>query len=271
MTRLSIISARLAWAMAMMIAAGEAGPALCAEFRATMMEEGSFHTNISGEPNFRPPYVQVIRTPDGLDYILSQYERMKDRFLGERLNMIKRKFGKVNFNEQMLIAVLSQPLDHFNMRYLGMDKGGGDGPITVRLSYRHDGRMTGKSGQKIIYYIIMVTPKSGQPVLLDARAESHGPKTPLKPERVTGVLMEYGDGKVQLVVETRARGKKSTFYVKGADLEALRGYLGKRVTLEGYIKPEGLSAYEREFTFLRIAKVLKPGEKGEEDPEEQAP
>jgi len=260
-----------AWVPAILFSILAAGAAQAEEFRALQIEEGTFRTNLAGEPNFRPPFVQVIRTQEGLDYVLAQYERMKDRYIAERMNQLKRQFGKINFNENMLIAVLSQPLDRFSMRYLGMDKSKGAGPITVRVSYYFDGRMTGKSGQKTVYFIFLVTPKTGQPVLLEAKSEGSPQKAENKPpQRVTGQLMEYGNGKAQLVVETRGRGKKSAYYIKNVDLEMLRPYFGKRVTIEGIVKPEGLSAYEREISFIKIVKTLRPGEKAEEPVEEEA-
>jgi len=220
-----------------------------------LQEEGYLKTNLSGEPNPRPPFIQVVRTAEGLDYALARYERMKDRYMSGRLEAIRKKFGKIDFSQRMLIMVLSQPLDHFKMNLERVEQDGEDSVIRVKVRYRHDARLGRRSGQKNVYYIIIAIPKSGQPALIDAIDDGAKRTVEQKPEEVTGILMEYGEGKVQLVVEKIKRGNKSTYYVKGADMEALKEHFGKVVTIEGYVKPEGLSAYEREMTYLRLVKV----------------
>lgn len=223
-------------------------------------DEGYFTTNLSGEPNLRPPFLRTIRSAEEFDRAMGEYETMKGRYDAYRLGQVKRKFRKFNYSGKMLIAIFSQPLDYFSMTVKGVEESE-DGLVIVNLSYRHERLMGRKSNKKRIYYIIIAIPKNAMPVVLHATEAKVNRKPDARLTKVTGVLMEYGDGQVQLVVETRKRGQKSTYYVKDPDYEAIKDHFGKRVTIEGYVKPEGLSAYEWEMTFDKLVEVYEPKRK----------
>ncbi|MDH5638702.1 MAG: hypothetical protein OEZ04_09440 [Nitrospinota bacterium] len=224
-------------------------------------DEGYFTTNLSGEPNLRPPFLRTIRSAKEFSLAMAEYATMKGRYDAYRLGKVKRKFRKFNYRGKMLIAIFSQPLDQFSMKVKGV-KESEDGLVVVDLSYRHERLMGRKSNKKRVYYIIIAVPKSAMPVVLHAKEVKVKRRTNARLTKVTGVLMEYGDGQVQLVVEKRRRGKKSTYYVKDPDYEAIKDHFGKRVTIEGYIKPEGLSAYEWEITYDKLVKVYEPRKRG---------
>jgi len=231
-------------------------PASAKAVRIFQQDEGYFTTNLSGEPNLRPPYLRAIRSTEEFDRFLGQYETLKGRYDEYRLGQVKRKFRKFNYQGKMLIAIFSQPLDQFSMSLKSVEEE--EDLLTVNMTYRHERLMGRSSNRKKVFFLIIAVPKSSAPIMLNATEVKVKRNNNIKPSQMTGLLMEYGDGQVQLVVETKKRGKKSTYYIKDPDYGVLQSHFGKKVTIEGYIKPEGLSAYEWEMTFKDLVKVYEP-------------
>jgi len=242
----------------LLLAGGETAEA--GNVRIFEKDEGFFTTNLSGEPNPRPPFLRAIRSAQEFDRFMAEYETLKGRYDAYRLGMVKRKFRKFDYSGKMLIAIFSQPLDQFSMRIRSVEALD-DGLMRVNLSYRHERLMGRQSNKKHVYYIIIAVPRNAMPVILNAQEEKASRDHDIPLSKVTGALMEYGAGQVQLVVDTRTRGRKSTYYVKDPDYEKLKDHFGKRVTIEGYIKPEGLSAYEWEITYDSLVEVFEPKRK----------
>lgn len=224
---------------------------------------GSFLTNVAGSSLTRPPYIQVIRSRDGLEYLLARFEKLKNRITQRRINKLRAKLKNFNFNKHMIVGVFSQPMDNYKMKMERVEKDSVGKAIELFVNYRHKIKINRIPPKKSIHYILAVIPKSDYPVIMTTTemvpAKSKKQKNQKKLAKlitVTGRLMALRDNDLQLVPVVIKRGKKNSYYIRGAQTEKLEAYIGKVVTLQGTVSHERNSPYEWDFTMKKIVKIF---------------
>ncbi|MGK7344358.1 MAG: hypothetical protein ACNS63_00940 [Candidatus Nitrospinota bacterium M3_3B_026] len=234
-----------------------AGQAVCFEkVPVTRRIEGSFLTNVAGSSLTQPPYIQVIRSREGLEYLLNGFERHKNRITKARIDNLRKRLSRLDYGKQMVVGVFSQPMDNYSisMNSILMDEK--EKSIEVKVSYRHKMVNYRIPPKKSIHYVLAVVPKSDYPVILkaDQVTTSSGAKE-TKIVTVTGRLMPLRDDGLQLVPVVIKRGNKNSYYINGPKTEALSKHIGKVVTLEGAVSHERDSPYEWDFLVKKIVKI----------------
>jgi len=228
--------------------------AMAEKFPIISVNDGSFTTHVSESPSTQPPYIQVVRSSDGLDNVLSQFERLRGSHARYTLDNIRRKYGKLDYSQKMLLTIFTQPASGYSMRVTKAEKDESGGVIKVEVKYSISSTAY-KALKKSVYFILLVTPKSDLPVMLITEQEKKGKVKARKMVEVTGVLMEYGGGKIQLVAYSKSKGKRKTYYIKEPDMETLAPLIGMKVTLEGEEVRREISAYEKELIYERVVQV----------------
>ncbi len=218
---------------------------------------GSFLTNNKGSSIAQPPYIQVIRSREGLEYTLSRFERFKNKITQRRVNNLRKKLAGVNYKKQMLVWIFSQPMDNYKMNLKSMAFNEDRSMIEAKVSYLHKIKNFRIPPYKSIHYIVAVMPKSDLPVILQAsETSSSKKKKPTRLVTVTGRLMALSDGSdLQLVPAKIKRGNKSSYYIRGAQAGPLLKYAGKVVTLRGTVSRERNSPYEWDLTIQKVVKI----------------
>lgn len=218
---------------------------------------GTFLTNVAGSSVNQPPYIQVIRSKEGLEYLLSEFERHKNRITKSRVDSIRKKLSGLDYDRNMLVGVFSQPMDNYRLSLDKMTLDTESKAIDVEVSYQHKIKNYRIPPKKSIYYTLAVIPKSDYPVILDAKEiVSSKNKPDAKLITITGRLMPISDDGLQLVPVVIKRGNKNSYYIKGDQAEPLSRHLGKVVTLQGTVSRERNSPYEWDFTVKRIVKIF---------------
>ncbi len=214
----------------------------------------SMPTNVQGTSLSAPPYIQVIRSERGAAHLLNRFKSIKNRTTRSRLRKLKRQLKYVDFSKYMVIAVLSQPMDNYqiSIKKIALE----DNVVKVNVSYRHELKNYSIPPKKTIYYEMAVVKKLPQPTFLEAHAvEVENKAEETMQVTVTGRLMPWKKEVYQLVPAKIRRGKKNSYYIRGEKLEELEPYLGKVVTLAGTVSHERDSPYESELTVQKVVKV----------------
>lgn len=221
--------------------------------------KGSFLTNVAGSSVSQPPYIQVIRSRDGLDYTLSRFGKLKNKITQRRIDYLQRQLAGLDFDKVMIIGIFSQPMDNFNISVGDVTVDDGRGAMEVEVSYTHKIKNLRIPPKKSIHYTLLITPKSDLPVTLKAieRVRSKKRKD-AKLITVTGRVMKYGGGEeLQLVPVVIKRGNKNSYFLKGGMADSLFEHTGKVVTLRGTLSRERNSPYEFDLTVKKIVKVFR--------------
>jgi hypothetical protein len=218
---------------------------------------GSFITNVRGSSVTRPPYIQVIRSREGLEYTLSRFERFMKKVTQRRIDKLRKRLSNINYEKNMLVCIFSQPMDNFDLKIKSLSETEDGSAIEAFVSYRHKIKNIRIPPFKSIHYVMALVPKSDLPVIL--RSEeivSSKNKKDTKKVTVTGRLMLLNNGTdLQLVPVVIKRGSKSSYYVRGAQAEPLLKHVGKVVTLQGAVSIERDSPYEWDLTVARVVKI----------------
>ncbi len=222
---------------------------------------GSFLTNVAGSSLTRPPYIQAIRSKDGLEYLLGGFEKLKNRITQRRINKLRGQLKKLDFSKHMLVGVFSQPMDNYKMKIEKVVKDTAGNAIELIVNYQHQIKSNRIPPKKSIHYMLAVIPKSDYPVVLMATemvpAKSKKRKAKLaKLITVTGRLMALRGNDLQLVPVVIKRGKKHSYYIRGEQTGKLEEHLGKVVTLQGTVSHERNSPYEWDLTVNKVVKVF---------------
>jgi hypothetical protein len=218
---------------------------------------GSLLTNVAGTSASQPPYIQIIRSLDGLDYALSQFDRLQNRITTTRIARIKQQLSRVDFDSQMVVGVFSQPMDNFVITIDKVEADREESFVSVFITYAHIIQSYSIPPKKSIEYVLMILPKSLDPVILRAtEMKNNVAGVDAKLITVTGRLMPLSDGELQLVPVVIKRGSKNSHYIRGAQSEKLLRYLGKVVTLQGSVSHDTDSPYEFELTVEKVVKVF---------------
>ncbi len=245
-------------ALALMIVCVGSDPAVSAKIAVKKKFEGSFLTNVTGTSLSQGPYIQVIRSKAGLDYSLSQFEKLKNRITQLRITSLRKSLASVNYNKNMLVAIFSQPMDNYKLSMENMTMDKGDNVIEVAVNYSHKMSNPRIPPKKSIYYLITVVPKSDFPVILHATEllqKKKGERVS-KVITVTGRLMLLSGNDLQLVPVVIKRGNKNSYYITGPKTEELARHIGKVVTLEGSVSHERDGPYEFDLTVSKLVKVF---------------
>lgn len=234
-----------------------AGPAAAAEeVPVTRRIEGSFLTNVAGSSLTQPPYIQVIRSREGLEYLLAGFERHKNRITKTRIDNLRKRLSRLDYEKQMVVGVFSQPMDNYKISVNGILMNEKNKSVEVKVSYRHKMVNYSIPPKKSIHYVLSVIPKSDYPVILKAdQVTTSGRAKETRIVTVTGRLMPLRDDGLQLVPVVIKRGNKNSYYINGPKTEALAKHIGKVVTLEGAVSHERDSPYEWDFMVKKIVKV----------------
>ncbi|GMT42860.1 MAG: hypothetical protein IEMM0002_1271 [bacterium] len=214
----------------------------------------SMPTNVLGTSLSSSPHVQVIRSKRGAAHLLNRFKVINNRTTQRRLRKLKRQLRYVNFSKYMVIAVLSQPTDNYQLKIKKVSLE--NDVITVAVSYKHELKEYDIPPQKSIHYEMVMVKKHTQPVLLEAHSVKVKNKVKETQEvTVTGRLMPWKKEVYQLVPVKIRRGKKNSYYIRGENLEELTPYLGRVVTLKGSVSHERDGPYESDLTVQKVIRV----------------
>lgn len=234
-------------------------PAQATKIKITTKIKGAFLTTVAGSSTSQPPYIQVIRSREGLDYLLGRFKKHKSRVTRNRLKKLERKLSKVNFEKYMVVGVFSKPMDNFKMKISNATIDTDEKMIELKVTYQHKIRTYQIPPKKSIHYLIAVIEKSDYPVILQATQLVASKKKNAPPEKVvtvTGRLMPLSGANLQLVPVVIRRGKKNSYYIRGAQTETLEKHVGKVITLQGTVSHERNSPYEWDFTVNKVVKIF---------------
>ena len=216
--------------------------------------QDSLTTNVMGTSLTTPPYIQVLRSKRGAAHMLNRFKAFNNLSAVRSLRKLKRQMRHINYDKRMVIAVLSQPMDNYELKVNKIELV--DDVINVKVSYKHELKNYQIPPKKSIHFVMVVVDKMPQPAVLETRQIKV--KTTTKESKkvtVTGRLMLWTDSAYQLIPVRIRRGKKQSYYIRGEKLEELEQYLGKVITLAGTISHERDGPYESELTVQKVVKV----------------
>lgn len=222
--------------------------------------EGSFLTDTSGVSVTQPPYIQVIRSKDGFDYLMSRFDKMSNRVTKGRVEYLRKQMVSMDYNKHMLIGVFSQPMDNYKMTLEGVNMDSANRSIEVSIFYQHNEVGQGEAPAKSIYYIIAVAQRSENPVTLLATEVEGTKDTPTaKLLTVTGRVMpvESGTGLQLAPVVVRRQAKSSYFIRDESGMKMLERYIGMVVTLQGTVSRERDNLHQWELEVKKIVRVYQ--------------
>ncbi len=214
----------------------------------------SIPTNTKGTSLGAPPSIQTIRSERGTAHMISRLKQNNNRAAHSRIKKLQKQINTIDFSKEMLVAILSPPMDNYSMKIkkIMLD----EGIITVLLSYSHQMKDYRIPPKKSIYYEMIVHKKLHQPGLLDAREKKMKSKVKETLKiTVTGRLMFWKESAYQLIPVKIRRGKKNSYYIRGEILAELEPYLGRVVTLSGTVSHERDGPYERELANIKLVKA----------------
>jgi len=218
---------------------------------------GSLITSVKGTSTSKLPYVGVIRSKEGLDYLINDFMKHKNRTTHARLKSLRSSLSSVNFNEEMIVSVLSPPIDNYKLKLVDVRSKEEEGYMEVQVDYTHRLVNYRIPPYKSIYYLMIVVPKNSSPVVLKPvhLQAKKAKEQKSKPVKVTGKLLRGTNNDLHLVPLKIKRGSKNSYYIRGSQAKELEPYIGKVVTLEGEISREKDGPYESDLTVTRIVKV----------------
>jgi hypothetical protein len=216
--------------------------------------QDSLTTNVMGTSLTTPPYIQVLRSKRGEAHLLNRFKAFNNLSAVRSLRKLKRQMRHINYDKRMVIAVLSQPVDNYELKVNKVEVV--DDIIKVKVSYKHELRNYQIPPKKSIHFVMVVVDKMSHPAVLETRQIKVKTNTKeTKKVTVTGRLMLWTESAYQLIPVRIRRGKKQSYYIRGEKLEELEQYLGKVITLAGTISHERDGPYESELTVQKIVKV----------------
>lgn len=217
--------------------------------------KGSFQTNIIGISESSPPYVKIIRSKAGVEHMLNDFKKIRNYAVLDKITSLEKELVKINFNNSMLIAIMTQPADNYTMDLKGVLINKAEKKLEVRVDYKHVERTYDIPPKKSIYYHIIVIKKSNLPVFLKVR-NLHSKKALSSSPSVfiTGRLLYWKYQDLQVVPLKIQRKKSTIYYIKGRKALKLEKYVGKIVTLKGKISRENDSPYEAD---LEVEKLIE--------------
>lgn len=235
-------------------------PALAEEKKIAVIKEikDSLRTNIIGTSENSPPYVKIIRSKAGLEYLLNDFKRIRNYAVFDKVTALERELSRINFNDLMLIAILTQPMDNYTLDVKGVFKNDSEKKLEVRVDYGHIERNYDIPPKKSIYYHMLVINKNNLPIFLKVKNLQNRKALASNPSVfVTGRLLFWKYQDLQLVPLKIQRKKSKIYYIKGKQALKLEKYVGKVVTLKGKVSNENDSPYELD---LEVEKVVEAKE-----------
>jgi len=232
-------------------------PALAEEKKIAVIKEikDSLKTNIIGTSENTPPYVKIIRSKAGLEYLINDFKKIRNYIVFDKVIALERELSKINFNDLMLIAILTQPMDNYTLNVNGVFKNETEKKLEIRVNYSHIRRNYDIPPRKSIYYHMLVIKKNDLPIFLKATNLQNRKALASNPSIfVTGRLLFWKYQDLQLVPLKIQRKKSKIYYIKGKQALQLEKYVGKVVTLKGKVSRENDSPYELD---LEVEKVVE--------------
>ncbi|MEK6591052.1 MAG: hypothetical protein AABZ11_10280 [Nitrospinota bacterium] len=216
----------------------------------------SLQTNIIGTSENSPPYVKIIRSKAGVEHMMNDFKRIRNYAVHDKITLLEKELTKTNFNNHMLIAILTQPIDNFIIDFKGVFINKIEKKLEVMVDYRHIERSYDIPPKKSIYYHMIVIKKNDLPVFLRVRNLQHKKILESSPSIiVSGRLLYWKYQDLQLVPLKIKRKKSTIYYIKGRQAIKLEKYVGKVVTLKGKISRENDSPYEADLEVEKLVEV----------------
>lgn len=216
----------------------------------------SLQTNIIGTSENSPPYAKIIRSKAGIEYMLNDFKRIRNYTVFDKITVLEKELGRINFDNFMLIAVMTQPIDNYTLDVKGIFMSEVEKKLEVRVDYKHVERTYDIPPKKSIYYHMAVIKKTDLPVFLKVRNLQHKKALASSPSIiVTGRLLYWKYQDLQLVPLKIQRKKSIIYYIKGRQALKLERYVGKVVTLKGKISREKDSPYEADLGVEKVVEV----------------
>lgn len=218
--------------------------------------KNSLQTNLIGTSENSPPYVKIIRSKAGVEYMLNDFKRIRNYAAADKIRMLEKELSRINFNELILIAIMTQPMDNYTLDLKGVFINEKEKKLEVIVDYRHLERSYDLSPKKSIYYHMIVTKKFDLPVFLKVKNLQYKKALASNPSVfVTGRLLYWKYEDLQLVPLKIVRKKSKICYIKGRQTLKLEKYVGKVVTLKGKISRESDSPYEADLEVEKVVEV----------------
>jgi len=214
--------------------------------------KGHLTTNIRGTSASIPPHVKVIRSREGMTHFLDKLREIRNYPVHLKVNQLESELKRVNFDQYMLVAVMTEPIDNYSISVSKvLEK---DGALQVYVNYSHINKNDDIPGKKSVYYNILMLKKSDMPVMLKLNNLS-GKKKNDVPVDLTGRLLYWKYSDLQLVPH-KGRSKKSViYYIKGPQAKKFEKYVGRVVTLKAVISRDQDSPYEKDIVVEKVTKV----------------
>ncbi len=218
---------------------------------------GNFITNVKGIGESKPPYVRVVRSKKGINYLFNKFRKIRNLITHNKALYLERKLLKTNFSSKMVIAILSFPTDNYKITNIKIIEHENEKNIEVKVSYFHKNASYSIPPFKAIFYKFYVIKQSHLPVVLTA--ELINKKNPKKKKKslttMYGTLQKWGEQGEQLALINKSKRKKRVFYLKGTLLDELEQYVGKFIALRGEVTLDSESIYEADFLVTKIVKI----------------
>lgn len=220
--------------------------------------KGSLITNILGTSETFPPYVKIIRSKEGMKYMLREFKQIRNYTVYGKTKQLERELNKINFVKNMLISVMTQPVDNYSLKVTKAKNNTNEKRIEIFVTYSHKNRAYDIPPKKSIYYHMIVVNKSDLPIMLNLNNISSKKKMKKYPVSVTGRLLYWKYSDLQLIPVKIRKRKNIIYYIKGNQVKWLEKYVGRVVTLKGILSRDQYSPYEKD---MIVDKVLKVHEK----------
>lgn len=218
---------------------------------------GKFVTNVKGIGQNQPPYLRVVRSKEGINYLFNKFRKIRNLVTHNKTLFLERKLLKTNFSSQMVIAILSFPTDNYNIRKTKIIEYENKQKIEVKISYFHKNIEYSIPPFKSIFYKFYVVRHSDLPVVLTADPVYKKANEKKKKSSITmyGTLQKWGEQNEQLALINKSKRKKRVYYIKGTLLNDLGQYIGKFMALKGIVTLDSESIYESDFLVEKIVKI----------------
>ena len=219
----------------------------------------SIKTNILGTSETFPPYVKVIRSKEGVEYMLREFRQIRNYSGFGKVKVLEKELKKINFERYMLIAVMTQPVDNYSLKITKAQINNRKKRLELTVRYNHTNRAYNIPPKKSIYYHMIAVKKSGLPVMLDLIKNSKRKKKEKAPKSVyvTGRLLYWKYSDLQLVPVKIKKRKSIIYYIKGRQVKKVEKYVGRVVTLKGTIVRDQNSPYEKDLNVEKVVKIIE--------------
>lgn len=221
--------------------------------------QGKFVTTVKGLGQNQPPYLRVVRSKDGINYLFNKFRKIRNLVTHNKALLLERKLLKTNFSSKMVIAILSFPTDNYQIQKTKIIEFENKQEIEVKISYFHKSIKYSIPPFKSIFYKFYIIKQSNSPVVLSADPVYKKPTIKNKIPSITvyGTLQKWGEQNKQLALINKSKRKKRVYYIniEGTLLNELEKHIGKFMALRGIATLDSESIYESDFLVEKIVKI----------------